>query len=88
VSTLTAAAVEVIKHSLELAKVDPSKVGVRLRVAGGEVRPRFVEGPQDGDETVDAEGIRVFIAKTIIDELGDVIVDVTAEHGRLTVRPA
>jgi hypothetical protein len=63
------------------------QVGVRLRIAGGEVRPRFVQRPEDGDETVVADGIRVFIAKAIIDELGDVTVDVTPEHGRLVVRP-
>jgi hypothetical protein len=86
VSTLTAAALEVVRNSLELAKADPSKVGVRLRIAGGAVRPRFVETPEDGDETVEAEGVRVFIARAILDEHGDVEVDVTPEHGQLVVR--
>ena len=63
-------------------------MGVRLRVAGGAVRPRFVPGAEEGDETVDAGGIRVFIAKTILDANGgSVEVDVTAEHEQLTVRP-
>lgn len=86
-SELTEAAVELIRNSLELAKADPSSVGVRLRVAGGEVRPRFVEVPEEGDETIEIEGLRVFIAKQITDELGEVVVEVTPEHGRLVVRP-
>jgi Fe-S cluster assembly iron-binding protein IscA len=88
VSSLTAAALEVVKHSLSLAQADPSKVGVRLRIAGGAVRPRFVEEPEDGDETVEVEGVRVFIAKSVLDEHGDVEVDVTPEHGNLMVRPS
>jgi hypothetical protein len=86
-SSITDAAIELIRHSLELAKSDPAKVGVRLRVAGGMVRPRFVEGPEEGDEELDAGGIRVFLAKTITDELGDVEIGVTPEHGQLVVRP-
>jgi hypothetical protein len=62
-------------------------VGVRLRVAGGMVRPRFVESPEEGDETIEEGGVRVFIAKQILDELGPVEVGVTAEHEQLTVRP-
>lgn len=76
-----------IRHSLELASADPSTVGVRLRIAGGAVRPRFVEAAEDGDEEVVADGIRVFIAKAILDTHGDVEVDVSAEHEQLIVRP-
>ncbi len=86
-SELTEAAIDLIRNSLELAKADPASVGVRLRVAGGMVRPRFVETPEEGDETVVADGIRVFIAKQIVDELGEVVVEVTPEHGQLVVRP-
>ena len=60
---------------------------MRLRIAGGAIRPRFVEGPEEGDETVVVDGIRVFIAKAICDEHGAVEVDVTAEHEQLVVRP-
>lgn len=85
---VTAEAVDVIRRSLELADADPSEVGVRLRVAGGVVRPRFVSGPQDGDESVEIDGLRVFVAREIVDELGDVVVAVSAEHSQLEVRPA
>lgn len=75
-----------IRNSLEVAKADPSEVGVRLRIAGGEVRPHFVAEPFGDDEVAEIEGMRVFVARAIVDELGDVVVDATAEHGNLTVR--
>ena len=73
---------------MELAGADPSEMGVRLRIAGGAVRPRFVPGAEEGDETLEAGGIRVFIAKAILDANGgDVEIDVTDEHEELAVRP-
>jgi hypothetical protein len=63
-------------------------MGVRLRIAGGAVRPQFVPGPSEGDETVEADGVRVFVARAILDANGgDVEIDVTPEHETLTVGP-
>lgn len=63
-------------------------MGVRLRIAGGAVRPRFVPAPEADDEIVESGGVRVFIARSILDEHGgNVVVDVTEEHETLTVRP-
>ena len=76
-----------MRRSLELAGADPSEMGVRLRIAGGAVRPRFVAAPEPGDETVEADSIRVFVAKAILDEHGEVEIDVTDEHESLMVRP-
>jgi hypothetical protein len=77
----------VIRNSLELAGADPNQMGVRLRIAGGEVRPRFVATPEETDEVLETEGIRVFVARTIVEEHGDVEIGVTPEHGQLVVRP-
>lgn len=52
------------------------------------MRPRFVPGAEEGDETIEADGIRVFIARAILDAHGgDVEIDVTDEHESLIVRP-
>ncbi len=59
---------------------------MRLRIAGGQVRPRFQPAPEPTDEVVEVEGIRVFVSRPIVDEHGDVEVDVTPEHGQLIVR--
>ena len=63
-------------------------MGVRVRIAGGAVRPQFVPGPAEGDETIEADGVRVFVARAILDANGgDVEIDVTPEHEQLVVRP-
>lgn len=85
---VTAAALEVIRNSLELGGLDPSETGVRLRIAGGQVRPRFSSEPGPEDEVVDVEGVRLFVAPEVTGEGGDVEIDVEPEHETLVVRPA
>jgi len=77
---VTPEALAVIRHSLELAAPG---LTVRLRVAGGQVRPHFVAEPVEGDSVVETEGIRVFVAAGIGN---DVVIDATQEHGNLLVR--
>ncbi len=80
---MTREAVDVIRRSLELASADPSEMGVRLRMAGGAVRPRFQPEPSPDDAVVEVEGLRIFVAP----ELGDDIeIGVSAEHATLVVR--
>lgn len=82
---ITPEAVSVIRHSLELAGADPGEMAVRLRSAGGAIRPRFVADGEPTDVLAEVEGIRVFLAADLVD--GDVEVAVTDEHDQLTVRP-
>lgn len=72
-----------IRHSLELAQ--PGAF-VRLRVAGGQVRPHFVSEPAPDDEVVDVDGLRVFVAGAIASRSSEVVIDATEEHGNLVVR--
>jgi hypothetical protein len=65
--------------------MDPSAVGVRLRMAGGALRPRFASEPEPTDVVIESEGIRVFVAESIAH--GDVEIGVTSEHDELVVRP-
>jgi len=81
---LSDAAVELIARSLAQAGLDPASAGVRLRVAGGEVRPRFAAGPEPDDEVVSTGGVLVFVAPGVADG-ADVEVGVSAEHDTLTV---
>jgi Fe-S cluster assembly iron-binding protein IscA len=85
---ITPAAAEVLRRSLELVGAGGSSLGVRLRQAGGEVRPRFAPEPSPGDETLELEDLRVFVDRRILEEHGDVVIDVTAEHETIVVRPA
>lgn len=84
---VTPEALAVIRNSLELAELDPSETGVRLRVAGGELRPRFASEPREGDEELEVEGVRVFIAPDVAEPGADVEIGVSAEHETLVVRP-
>lgn len=60
---------------------------MRLRVAGGEVRPRFAQQPEPDDEVLEVEGLRVFVARSVTAEHGLVEVAVAPEHDQLIVRP-
>ncbi|MGH2759263.1 MAG: HesB/YadR/YfhF-family protein [Actinomycetota bacterium] len=82
---ITPAALEVIKRSLALAGA--TDVGVRLRMAGGAVRPRFAAEPEPTDVVVERSGVRVFVADSVLEGHDDVEIDVTAEHETLLVRP-
>jgi len=56
-------------------------------MAGGAVRPRFSPSPGDTDEVVDADGVRVFVSRSIVDLHESIEIGVTTEHEQLIVRP-
>lgn len=85
---ITPEALAVIRNSLQLAGLDPSETGVRLRVAGGEIRPRFAPTPQETDEVVEVEGIRVFVDTRALEGMEEAEIGVTEEHETLVVREA
>lgn len=80
---ITPEALEVIRRSLALA--ESPDMGVRLRMAGGAVRPRFAADPEAGDVVIEQDGVRIFVAESIA--RGDVEIGVTPEHETLVVRP-
>lgn len=82
---ITPGAVEVMRRSLELSGDD--EIGVRLRRAGGEIRPRFASEPAPDDVVIEAEGLRVFVDAGIAAEHPDLEIAVTEEHDTLVVRP-
>lgn len=85
--TVTPAAAGLIRRSLELAKLDPADAGVRLRLAGGAVRPRFATAPEPDDEIVDLDGVRLFVDRALVTG-DDVTVDVSDEHEQLVITPS
>jgi hypothetical protein len=56
-------------------------------MAGGELRSRFAEGAEPGDETLSIQGVRVFVAPSVLALGDDLEIGVTAEHDKLVVRP-
>ena len=89
---VTKEAIEVLRRSLEMGKVDPGRGGVRLRAARGlagglDVQVELAEGPLEGEITVDADDVRLFVDPGITEGLGDAVVGVEPQHERIVVRP-
>jgi Fe-S cluster assembly iron-binding protein IscA len=81
---ITPRALEVLRKGLATARLDPAQTGVRVRVLAGAARVEFAEAPEEGDEVVSSGGVRVFIAPTVAGR----VIDVSAEHEQIVVRPA
>lgn len=53
-------------------------------MAGGAIRPRFVTEASEGDEVVEVDEIRIFVASDIA--VDDIEIAVSDEHESLVVR--
>jgi Fe-S cluster assembly iron-binding protein IscA len=82
---LTPEAVALVRRSLELANLNPASAGVRVREAGGELRPRFVASPEPTDEIVEADGVRVFVDPRLAASRPEAVIGVSHEHERLVL---
>ena len=78
---VTPRAIEVLRRALEAGRLDPSEVGIRLSMAGRELRTGFAEQAEPGEETIEVGGIRLFVPPDLEGTL-----DVEAEHDRIVLR--
>lgn len=90
---VTDEAVEVLRRSLELGRVDPETGGIRLRGATGlgggfDVQVELADGPRDEESTIEADGLRIFIDPSISKAFPDAIVALEPQHDVVVVRPA
>ena len=90
---ITEEAVVVMKRSLELGGIDPASGGIRLRAAHGlgggtDVQVELADGALEGEEIVEAGGIRVFVDPAVTDAIPQAILTVEPQHEILVVRPA
>ena len=90
---VTEDAVDVLRNSLELANLDPSTAGVRLRgsraLGGGfQVQVEFAESPGESDTVVEQGGVRIFVAPEVLETYPDALVTVEPMHDIVAVRPA
>ncbi len=86
---ITDEAVTVLKRSLALA---PHAAGVRLVAATGlggglTVQVELADAPNEGEQEVERDGVRIFIDPALTDALPDPIVTVEPQHERIVVRP-
>jgi len=87
---ITPEAVEVLRRSLALA---PHAVGVRLVAATGlgggvSVQVELAEGPAEGEQELEQDGVRVFVDPSLTETVPDPIVTVEPQHERIVVRPS
>jgi len=90
---VTQEAVEVLHRSLELGNIDPASGGVRLRAAHGlggglDIQVELADGPLEGETTVEAFDVRLFIDPSVIEAIPDAVVAVEPQHEMIVVRPA
>ncbi|MGH2697954.1 MAG: hypothetical protein ACRDJL_01980 [Actinomycetota bacterium] len=90
---VTEEAIDVLRRSLELGHVDPAAGGVRLRAARGlggglDVQVELADGPLEGETTVEASDVRVFVDPGVTEAIPNAIIAVEPQHELIVVRPA
>jgi hypothetical protein len=90
---VTEEAIDVLRRSLELGGIDPSAGGVRLRAARGlggglDVQVELADGPLEGETTVEASDVRLFVDAGVTEAIPNAVVAVEPQHETIVVRPA
>ena len=91
---VTDEAIEVLRRSLELGRVDPSTGGgVRLRGARGlgggvDIQVELASGPLDGEETIVQDGVTLYVDPSVTEAIPHALVAVEPQHETIVVRPA
>ena len=89
---ITDEAAAVLKRSLELGGVGEGG-GARLRGARGlgggmDVQVELADGPLEGEEVIEKDGVRVFVGPEVTAAIPNAIVAVEPQHELIVVRPA
>jgi Fe-S cluster assembly iron-binding protein IscA len=90
---VTEEAIDVLRRSLELGGIDPAAGGVRLRAARGlgggvDVQVELADGPLEGETTVQASDVRLFVDAGVTEAIPNAVVAVEPQHETIVVRPA
>lgn len=90
---VTEEAIDVLRRSLELGGIDPAAGGVRLRAARGlgggvDVQVELADGPLEGETTVEASDVRLFVDAGVTEAIPNAVVAVEPQHETIVVRPA
>ena len=77
---------------MELGGVDAASGGIRLRGGrelGGSFRVHveLAGAPSEGEEIVEAGGIRIFVDRSVTDAMPSAVVALEPEHETVIVRP-
>lgn len=89
---ITPEAAAVLRRSLEMAGPGAhSPVGVRLRsvrgLGGGtEIQIELADGANEGESTIEADGIQVFVDPSVAELYPDAVVALEPQHETVVVR--
>lgn len=88
---VTAEAIEVLKRSLDLAGLDSAGGGIRLRRAHGlgggtEIQIELADAPLEGEVTIDADGIALYVAPEVVAAVPNPVLTVEPQHERVVLR--
>ena len=88
---VTPEAVEILRRSLDLAKLDPATHGIRLRTAhalggGLQTQIELAESPAAGEDTIEVDGIKLFIAPDVLDSIADPVLAMEPQHENVVLR--
>jgi hypothetical protein len=86
-------AVELLRRSLDLAGIDPSSGGVRLRgsraLGGGyDIQVELADERRDDEELVEVSGLRLFIEPEVARAMPNRVITVDPQHDTIVIRPA
>jgi Fe-S cluster assembly iron-binding protein IscA len=90
---ITDEAVELLRKSLDLAGIDPSSGGVRLRgsraLGGGyDIQVELADERLDDEELVEVSGLRLFVDPEVARAMPKPVVTVDPQHDTIVIRPA
>jgi hypothetical protein len=86
-------AVELLRRSLDLAGIDPTSGGVRLRgsraLGGGyDVQVELADQPLEDEDLIEVSGLRLFVDPEVTRAMPKSVVTVDPQHDTIVIRPA
>lgn len=81
---ITEAATEVLERAYDAAAAYNPDAKIRVFRRGGQVETGFADAPQSDDETIEHEGMVLYVAA----DVGAGVLDTSEQHDRLIVKPA
>lgn len=81
---ISESATEVLERAYDAATRFNPAVKIRIYRRRGEIQTGFTDAPEEGDQVVLHEGMVLFVAA----DVGEGVLDTTAQHDHLVVRPA
>ncbi len=81
---ISEAATEVLERAYNAAARFNPAIKIRIFNRKGEIQTGFADAPEDGDAVIEHGGMILFVAA----DVGEGLLDTTAQHDHLVMKPA